>query len=496
MKGTSILLIDDNVELAANIAEILEDEGAIVRRAATAAEGLALARDPFDVALVDIRLPDGTGLELLPKLREVAGALPEFLLITGDATLEDAISAVQAGAYDYVVKPFDPMHLVTTLDRASRQVETRKEALLLSSQLAEREANLRTLVETVQVMLFTLDADAVIRSANSAAERRFQAAAGSLPGRCLFEFVPPRDHDELQRAMALLRDDKETSFEARLLGQSPERAEEFRIRWHWTPLRRGDGDLQIYASGLDVTKLSELERRTRLAEKLAAVGTLAAGLAHEIRNPLNSAELQLQLLERRLSKLELEETMRRKSNKAMVAVHQELGRLTNLVEEFLNFARPTELHIKEVELRRFFEEFVGFHQPQAAERGVVLRLDAPTSPVELRADPEKLKQIFLNITRNAIQAAGDDGEVRIQLDADGRGARVRVLDSGVGIPEADISRVFEPFYTTTEGGTGLGMAITHSLVALHGGDIDLENRDGGGLAVEVRLPQTPPLDRP
>ena len=232
-----------------------------------------------------------------------------------------------------------------------------------------------------------------------------------------------------------------------------------------------------------------------MAEKLAAVGTLAAGLAHEIRNPLNSAELQLQLLERRLSKLELEETMRRKSNKAMVAVHQELGRLTNLVEEFLNFARPTELHVKEVDLRRFFEEFVGFHRPQAAERGVALHLDAPASSVEIRADPEKLKQIFLNITRTD-QAAGEDGEVRIQLDADGRGARVRVLDSGLGIPETDISRVFEPFYTTTEGGTGLGMAITHSLVALHGGDIDLENRDGGGLAVEVRLPQTPPLDGP
>ena len=167
MKGSSILLIDDNVELAENIAEILEDEGATVRRAATATEGLALARDPFDVALVDIRLPDGTGLELLPKLRAVAGVLPEFVLITGDATLEDAISAVQAGAYDYVIKPFDPTHLVTTLDRASRQVETRKQAHLLSSQLAEREANLRTLVETVQVMLFTLDADAVIRRLNA-----------------------------------------------------------------------------------------------------------------------------------------------------------------------------------------------------------------------------------------------------------------------------------------------------------------------------------------
>lgn len=493
MNGTEILLIDDNVDLAENISEILQDEGATVRHAATARAGLELARDGFDVALVDIRLPDGTGLELLPKLRALGGDMPELLLITGDATLEDAIQAVQAGAYDYVVKPFEPMRLITTIERASRQVETRKQTSILAQQLAQREANLRTLVETVQVMLVTLDASGDIRTANTAAEQLLGAPQATLRGRNLGEFVPTRDQAVIKDALDRVSADELASFETRVLDTSSTPEREYRIRWQWTPLRqKQDEDLVIYASGLDVTAFSELERRTRLAEKLAAVGTLAAGLAHEVRNPLNAAELQLQLLGRRIAKLNLPDPMQAKSSKALESVHAELGRLTRLVEHFLNFARPSELHVSTVDLHELFSNFHALQRPLAEQKGVELTLSLPTTPVSVQADPEKLQQIFLNIVRNAVQSASPSGNVAVILEPDGAGARVTVKDSGDGIPEQDLLRVFEPFFTTTEGGTGLGMAITHSLVTLHGGEIDLLNDNG--LKVEVRLPACPPTD--
>jgi len=489
--GTRVLLVDDNVELAANIGEILADEGAIVVHAATAREGLELAHTPFDVALVDIRLPDGTGLDLLPKLRSISGPTPEILLITGDATLEDAIEAVKAGAYDYVVKPFDPLRLIATVQHASNLVHTKKQTAVLARQLAEREEKLRTLVGTVQVMLLTLSDDGVIRSANPATEQHLGLDERQLIGRSLTDFIPPREHEELNNASALVLRGTPVGFDTRIVRSGSDAGPEYRIRWQWTPLQREDGATEIYASGLDVTELANLERRTRLSEKLAAVGTLAAGLAHEIRNPLNAAELQLQLMTRRISKLSLPQPMRKKSNVAIEAVRIELGRLTRLVEDFLNFARPTQLRTSRVEMCEFFREFNAFVEPAAAAANAQLSLDLPTVPLYITADPERLKQVFLNIINNALRAAGSGGAVRMCVEADGNSARVVISDTGPGIPEEELARVFEPFYTTADGGTGLGMAITHSIVSLHGGEIDLRN--DRGFHVDVTLPAEPPL---
>jgi PAS domain S-box-containing protein len=489
--GTRILLVDDNVELAANVGEILESEGAVVTHASTAKDGIALARSPFDVALVDIRLPDGTGLELLPKLRAISGPTPEILLITGDATLEDAIEAVKAGAYDYIVKPFDPLRLIATVQHASNLVHTKRQTSALARQLAEREENLRTLVGTVQVMLLTLTEEGIINSANPATERHLGRGERELVGRSLSDFVPVREHEELHNATALVSGGTPAGFDTRITTAGPNPGPEYRIRWQWMPLRHEDGTIEIYASGLDVTELANLERRTRLSEKLAAVGTLAAGLAHEIRNPLNAAELQLQLMARRINKLSLPDAMRQKSDGAIDAVRVELGRLTRLVEDFLNFARPTQLRTSKVEMCQFFHQLHDFVAPAASAAETVLAVHTPDSPLYITADAERLKQVFLNIINNATRAAGSGGQVQIRVEADGTAIRVTISDTGPGIADEDLPRVFEPFYTTADGGTGLGMAITHSIVSLHGGDIELRNDQG--LHVDVTLPAEPPL---
>ena len=489
--GTRVLLVDDNVELAANVGEILESEGAVVVHASTAKEGIALAHSPFEVALVDIRLPDGTGLELLPKLRAISGPIPEILLITGDATLEDAIEAVKAGAYDYVVKPFDPLRLIATVQHASNLVHTKKQTAELTRKLADREENLRTLVGTVQVMLLTLSDGGIINSVNPAAEQHLGLDEPELAGRSLSEFVPVREHEELHNAIALVSGGTPAGFDTRIMRGGSNQGPEYRVRWQWTPLQHKDGTIEIYASGLDVTELANLERRTRLSEKLAAVGTLAAGLAHEIRNPLNAAELQLQLMARRINKLSLPEPMRQKSDGAITAVRVELGRLTRLVEDFLNFARPTQLRTSKVEMSQFFRQLHDFVEPAASAAQTALALHMPDSPLYITADAERLKQVFLNIINNATRAAGSGGEVQIRVEADGKSVRVTISDTGPGIAEEDLPRVFEPFYTTAAGGTGLGMSITHSIVSLHGGDIELRNDQG--LHVDVTLPAEPPL---
>jgi signal transduction histidine kinase len=231
-----------------------------------------------------------------------------------------------------------------------------------------------------------------------------------------------------------------------------------------------------------------LERRTRIAEKLAAVGTLAAGLAHEIRNPLNAASLQLQLLERRLVRRanaldapgELLEPVR--------VVQSEIARLSHLVEDFLAFSRPVDLFSARLDLRDLAREVVQLEGPDAAARGIVLRAELPEEPVLIDGDREKLLQVALNLVRNALEAIPGGGNVVIGARALPQAARLVIRDDGPGIPAELLSRIFEPFFSTKPQGTGLGMPISHNIVAQHQGDMAVES-SAAGTTVTLEFPR-------
>ncbi len=482
-----IIVIDDHVDLVENLREILEEEGARVMTASSAGEGLRLAEQPFEVALVDVRLPDARGPFLVPKLKSGDG-LQEILLVTGHASIQDAIEAVKAGAYAYVLKPFDPEELIQTVQRALAQVRLRRKAATLQAALERSEAALRTMVDTVQALLLVLDENCRVLQLNQAVVTATGRSAEEILGADWVEsFVPPRDQQVVRSACARVREGRDgVGLQSSVLRREPngtltERA----VSWRLSGLQVEDG-FRIYASGLDVTDIRELERRTRLAEKLAAVGTVSAGLAHEIRNPLNAAGLQLQLLERRLAKI----TDDPKVMEPAATVKEEIGRLGHLVTDFLTFARPQALNLRELDLRNVVQQVMDLERPVAEERGLELRTSLPETPVVIDADVERLKQVVLNLVRNALDAVPPGGTVSVSVDHYGAGARLVVRDTGPGIPDEIRGRIFEPFFTTKEMGTGLGMAITHSLVDLHGGSIEVDNDHGA--IFTITLPRHPP----
>ena len=246
---------------------------------------------------------------------------------------------------------------------------------------------------------------------------------------------------------------------------------EIRIRWHLTTLTEPDRTI-VCAIGLDVTEEHALSIRTRRAERLASLGTMAAGLAHEIRNPLNSAHLQLTLLERRLGRAEPDVDASREAAKLAAS---EVKRLAALVGEFLDFARPQPLRRGQADLRQTAETIVSLVKPEAEKAGVALALEAG-APVRTEYDDEKIKQVLHNLVRNAIEATGPGGHVRVRVTAPGGDAVLEVEDDGPGIPTD--APVFEPFFTTKEAGTGLGLAIVHRIVSDHGGVVDIRRRPG------------------
>lgn len=236
-----------------------------------------------------------------------------------------------------------------------------------------------------------------------------------------------------------------------------------------------DDRIVILATGRDVTEEKALEERSRQNERLAAIGTLAAGLAHEIRNPLNGAQLHVSFLERAIKRKAPEPDML----EATRVVGDEIKRLANLVTEFLDFARPKPPELKPTSLVKLMEHACGLVDASAKAAKVELTCDLPGSDVEFPADTAKLTQVLLNLLNNAIEAAGAAGGGNVLLRGR-RGPRqvlIDVEDDGPGLssPEAPI---FDAFYSTKEGGTGLGLAITHRIVTDHGGTVDVSSRPG------------------
>ncbi len=487
--GARILVIDDHADLVENLQEILEGEGATVRTADSAELGLELARAEFDVALVDVQLPDARGPQIVPRLK-TGDALQEVLLITGNASIHDAAEAVKSDAFAYILKPFDPEDLVSTVERARRQVTLHRRAASLQSRLGRSEEALRTLVDTVQALLLVLDGNLHVVQANPAVAAATGLSAAEVVGTNWLETcVPPRARAALRDAFNSLREHPEAvSVDGLIIRRTSEgRVEERSISWQLAAL--GDGAaFRIYASGLDITDLAELERRTRMAEKLAAVGTVSAGLAHEIRNPLNAANLQLQLLERRLEKI----TDDPKVRGPLDTVREEILRLGALVSDFLTFARPTALTARTTNVCELIEHVASLERPVAQELGVDMITSCEIRSIPVEIDRQRIEQVLLNLTRNALEAvAGQpDGRVELSVHRDGAGARIVVADNGPGIDENVVPRIFEPFFTTKETGTGLGMAIAHKIVDMHGGHLEIDGRDGA--RVTIVLPPSPP----
>jgi signal transduction histidine kinase len=233
-----------------------------------------------------------------------------------------------------------------------------------------------------------------------------------------------------------------------------------------------------------VEERRELARRAQRNEKLAAVGTLAAGLSHEIKNPLNAAALQLLVLERRLKKLDLPaETF-----EPLRLVQGEIKRLAEFLDEFLQFARPRDLQRAPLDLTLLLRELVELFRPQLHAAQLVIEPRLSPLP-SISVDEPRLRQSIMNLLVNAIHATPPGGWVRLEAKSDGNEVLIAVEDSGPGVPAALRDRIFEPFFTTKSSGSGLGLPLVHAIIQQHGGSLALETGEAGGARFVIRLPQ-------
>jgi signal transduction histidine kinase len=274
----------------------------------------------------------------------------------------------------------------------------------------------------------------------------------------------------------------ETAF----VDQSVHTTSRRRVRWHLS--RSPDATGLVYGIGIDITERRALEKRAADAEALSAMGELAMNLAHEIRNPLNAAVLQLHLLNRNLDRLEAEEATRVALKDRVRIVGDEIGRLNRLLTEFLELARPRGIAREPVHLPRLVEDVLDLEEESARGRGIEIVRDITAEGCVAIGDREKLKQVTINIVVNALEAMKQGGRLKASVHPEGERVVMTFEDNGPGIEPDVLSSVFDPFFTTKEAGTGLGLSIVRKIVDAHGGDVVIASERAHGARVTVSIP--------
>ncbi len=238
----------------------------------------------------------------------------------------------------------------------------------------------------------------------------------------------------------------------------------------------------------DITESRRSTEETIESERFSALTLLAAGVAHEIGNPLNSLGIHLQLLQRKISKLSARQ--RAPLEESIQVARQEITRLDAIITRFLRAVRPQPTAPVPLALNPILEEALQFLGPEIRDRDLLLETELDPDPPLLPLDPDQIKQAFYNILRNSFQAMAAGGILRIRTGHDETHGWISFADTGGGIPADQLQRIFEPYFSTKAEGSGLGLMIVQRIVRSHGGEIALHSDEGHGLTVTLRFPRS------
>ncbi|MBV8856936.1 MAG: PAS domain S-box protein [Acidobacteria bacterium] len=337
------------------------------------------------------------------------------------------------------------------------------------------------IVESIRSGVITTDLERRVYTVNRAAEEMTGYAAADLRGQdvsILFGDLAGRIEESL---CAAAEGHASPRYEAECL--TPE-GFLIKLGYNISPLSSEKGETTgLVITFQDLTDIRAMEETSRRQERLSAVGRVAAGIAHEIRNPLAAMRGSIQVLRSELPADAPEREL-------MDIVLSESDRLNRIITDFLTYARPRKFSLAETDLREPLRETFALlrHSPELLD-GHRLEEDLPEEPLPALADAEGVRQVFWNLTRNALKAMPDGGTLRAEMRRTAPGSvRITFTDTGRGMTPAQVERLFEPFSSSTTGGTGLGLSIVYQIIRDHGGTINVRSREGHGTTITIELP--------
>ena len=368
-------------------------------------------------------------------------------------------------------------------------------------ELADLKSYTDSILESLTSGIITLDLDGRVVTMNPAAELLTGLFAAEATGRYCTEIFShsPEVVEILMETLA-----SRTVVASTFLMLRRRNGTSLAIELSTAPLGEAGGkDLGAVGVFKDVTVVHELEAQLRRSDRLAALGTLAAGLAHEIKNPLTSLRTFTRLVSRRFNDERFRQTFER-------VVPRELERINRIVERLLELARPRRLSLKPVQLPALLERVVELYANQIETKQIMVLREYARDLPTVQGDGEHLYQAFLNLVTNALEAMGTGGRLTLRAGwsedrdwlsssrrAPKRSVKVEIEDTGTGIPPAEADKIFNPFFTTKEGGTGLGLALAHKIIEDHDGSVTFRSSPGAGTTFRLLLPVIgePPAER-
>ncbi len=366
--------------------------------------------------------------------------------------------------------------------------------------LAQEKGFLETVFNAIQEGIIVTDSSGRITYLNAAACKLFGLESGDAIGKQLDERVRGLDWASLTQSGGPISRDLEIFYPANrfinfyIVPLVIERREAVEASTDGakpgTGHRREREPVGHAMILRDITESRRSAEQTLESERFNALTLLAAGVAHEIGNPLNSLHIHLQLMERKVR--ELDGAARAELQESINIARTEIARLDSIVTQFLRAIRPSQPQLQAENINTIIEEAVRFFAPEIKDRDVVVEQELRSDLPLLQLDRDQMTQALYNVIKNSLEAMKRRGILRIRSDMDDTHVLVRFIDTGGGISAENLSHVFEPYFTTKPSGSGLGLLIVRRIVREHGGELSIESTEGKGLTLTIRLPH---LDR-
>jgi two-component system, sporulation sensor kinase E len=376
----------------------------------------------------------------------------------------------------------------SSLDRVLGRLDTLDSVNLanLVQRLARERGLFEEIFNTLQEGVLVITLDGEIDYANDAAHRLIGLGEDELAGQTLWRLIPGLRpslggtlEDDTAAALPVVAREFELTY-----------PEPRTVRLYMVPFRgEARGDARRFAVILtDVTRDKHATAQQLEDERTSSILLLAAGVAHELGNPLNSLTIHLQLIARKLKKLKAS-----KDTESLVesvdVCRAEVARLDGIIAHFLEAIRPQPPDLAELDLAEVLAEVLRFQQREFADRRIAVEVEASGDLPVVMADRNQLKQVFFNLAKNALDAMEPGGRLKIRARADDESVFLLFGDSGSGIKQEDLVRVFQPYHTTKPGGHGLGLMIVQRILREHGGQVGIESKEGVGTVVTLQFPR-------
>ncbi|WP_051327905.1 hybrid sensor histidine kinase/response regulator [Desulfatirhabdium butyrativorans] len=482
----TLLLVDDEKDFRESLALHLQEMGFLVYSAANGAEAIEQFRriNPL-IVLMDVLLPDGNGLDLMRRMKAEIPDV-EIIMITGFVDTDLIIKSFQSEATDFLTKPIRREALHHALDRAMKKIALRSQLHRNAEKSTMRDMVIKELInEDVMV----IGPDYRILDVNGHMLENLDMTRDQVIGRYCYTITHHQDSP-------CCGDNHPCPLAECLDLQKPTQAthihfnrnnEEIYYSISCYPIFENSRIIGAIELSRDITPEINKQKMMLQESKMASVGRLAAGVAHEINNPLTTILTTAMLMQEELNPGD-------PFSDDLELITKETLRCRKIVSALLDFARQRNPMKKNESLPKLIDEVVLLTRKQGAFKDVRVECTHCAADLPLiQMDRGQMQQALINLILNGIEATEPGGSVRIsaELSGDRAFAEIQVQDTGCGIPEEDQKQLFDPFFTTKESGTGLGLAITSGIISQHGGTIAVSSTPGQGATFTIRLPLNP-----